>query len=430
MLVAIIGSLSLLAPFIAWGTAVIFGVVAFAAIALPQQSRLFDAIAHPLDYEAGHLGGIAGFALAGTVLALLGTVDAFELPTAVFVLTMLIVGFGNLGEVIARRGVAGRAVGALTFVTVGAASGVAGWALLVTLDAGDGLSLGLVVFLVTLGGLVGALCRTDFYRRDDPVVLLTVGLVLWLLGFVAGETHVELVLVALAVTGALGGLAYVLETASVAGMLSGVIVGYVTVVLAGFAWFVLLFAFFAVGGLATKYRYEEKLARGVAERRRGARGTGNVLGNSLVAVLAVLAYVIAPNVAWLSEPVAALAFGGAVGTALADTLSSEIGALQDDPRLITTFEPVRAGTDGAITVMGTGAGLAGASVIAILGYAAIPEIGILGAVVVVIAGVAGMMADSLFGATLEGQLIDNQGVNLLATATGAVVAGGLVLVPA
>ena len=47
---------------------------------------------------------------------------------------------------------------------------------------------------------------------------------------------------------------------------------------------------------------------------------------------------------------------------------------------------------------------------------------------VAVAGFAGMTADSILGATLEGTHLGNQGVNLLATLTaGLVAAGGAVL---
>ncbi|MUW15786.1 DUF92 domain-containing protein, partial [Halorubrum sp. CBA1125] len=44
---------------------------------------------------------------------------------------------------------------------------------------------------------------------------------------------------------------------------------------------------------------------------------------------------------------------------------------------------------------------------------------------VVVAGVVGMTADSLLGALFEGDLIGNQAVNFLATATGAATAVAL-----
>jgi uncharacterized membrane protein len=45
--------------------------------------------------------------------------------------------------------------------------------------------------------------------------------------------------------------------------------------------------------------------------------------------------------------------------------------------------------------------------------------------VIVAAGVAGMTVDSLLGATVEGRLFGNQGVNLLATLAAAVAGAAL-----
>jgi uncharacterized protein (TIGR00297 family) len=195
-------------------------------------------------------------------------------------------------------------------------------------------------------------------------------------------------------------------------------------VLGGFSWFVILMGFFGIGALSTKYRYRQKQLRGVAEANEGARGTGNVLGNAAVAMVAVgAAAAVSPTSAvylWSQ-----LAFAGAMATALADTLSSEIGGLYDDPRLITTLEPVAPGTDGAVTVQGEVAGLTGAVVIAAV---AMMGFGLpVGALVVITAGgMVGMHVDSLLGATVEDLYIGNELVNLLATLVGAVVAVSLI----
>src|SRR5262249_15057089 len=55
------------------------------------------------------------------------------------------------------------------------------------------------------------------------------------------------------------------------------------------------------------------------------------------------------------------AFVGAMATANADTWATEVGTLStEEPRLITTGEPVAPGTSGGVTLLGTGAALAGA----------------------------------------------------------------------
>ena len=122
----------------------------------------------------------------------------------------------------------------------------------------------------------------------------------------------------------------------------------------------------------------------------------------------------------------AFAFAGATATAMADTLSSEIGGLYDDPRLVTTLRRVEPGTDGAITWQGEVAGLAGALVVGGIAAVGMP-VGdpVDGGGIVVLAGVVGMTVDSLLGALVEGDRIGNQAVNFLATLSGAIVAVGV-----
>ncbi len=121
------------------------------------------------------------------------------------------------------------------------------------------------------------------------------------------------------------------------------------------------------------------------------------------------------------------AFAGSVATAMSDTLSSEIGSVFETPRLITTLEPVEPGTDGGVTWQGELAGLAGAAIVAGISYLLFPEVDATGAAIIVAAGFVGMTVDSLLGATLEGTVLGNQGVNFLATLSGAIVCALLVL---
>jgi uncharacterized protein (TIGR00297 family) len=287
----------------------------------------------------------------------------------------------------------------------------------------------LTVFVAASGALLGALVRSALYVRDDSLVLLSTGLLVWFLleleAGTAGPTA-RRVGVGLALTVALGYVAYALGTASITGMLTGVLLALFAVVLGGYGWFVLLVTFFGLGGLASKYRYEEKLERGVAQENEGARGSGNVLANSAVALVAVVAYAASGQVG-VDASLFRVAFAGAVAAALADTFSSEFGGLFDSPRLVTTFERVDPGTDGGVTWQGAVAGLAGAAIIGGLGGAFF-EFEPSTVALVTAAGVVGMTADSILGATLEGTRLGNQGVNLLATLTaGLVAAGGAVL---
>jgi uncharacterized protein (TIGR00297 family) len=168
----------------------------------------------------------------------------------------------------------------------------------------------------------------------------------------------------------------------------------------GFGWrgAVLLLAFFVPSSLLT---------RAVEGGRR--RNERQVIANGGIAALAALAG------SWVW-------FAGALAAATADTWATEIGShARTPPRLITTWTRVPAGTDGGITLLGTAGGIAGAGIMAgvsyVLGQRAAPAIAA--------AGVVGMLLDSLLGATVQRKVpwMDNDGVNLAATLTGAAVAG-------
>ena len=177
----------------------------------------------------------------------------------------------------------------------------------------------------------------------------------------------------------------------------------------------------------------------LAERRGARRTARQVLANGGVAAAAAVVG------SWSAA-------AGAIAAATADTWATEIGAFSPvPPRLITSGRPVTRGTSGGISALGTLAGVAGALGIAGLARA----LGVWDAApgmlaVIAIAGIAGMLTDSLLGASAQGRFecpacdarfergttvchepvrlaggwrwLDNDGVNLAATVCGAAVA--------
>jgi len=423
---AAVSLLVLATPTAGVATAVGFGVIAAIAAFGDDEGPLFDLFARPGDRRDGQLLGLAGFSLAAAGLGLLATLPPTDrLPMAVYAVAVVAPAFGNLGAALVGESTADEFLASGGYVAAGAAAAVLAQAA-VAVQTATLFDPPTAAFLATVGALVAGLFETVLYGRDDPLVVLSTGFGLWLVAAVSGAVDPLLVGVGVLVTVLLGSVSYALGTASVAGMLTGVLFGLLTVVLGGIEWFLVLIAFYAVGGLSTKYRYDEKVDRGVAEPNEGARGTGNVLANSAAAMLALLGFVAAgEHLPVPAEPLA-YAFAGAVATALGDTLSSEIGGLFDGPRLITTLEPVEPGTDGAITWQGKLAGVVGAGVVAVVAAAGMAPGGTPAAAgIVLVAGVAGMTADSFLGATVEGGRFGNRAVNFLATLVGAVVAASL-----
>ncbi len=424
---ALVGALVLIAPILdsrtsgmvaAVGTIAPFAVVTVVALA-STHGRVFEWFARTGDREGGRLYGLASFALAVTALAVL--VVAFDLPIAALVGAVFILTIGNLGQTLITTRSRDPVIAASAFAIVGTGGGAA--AILAAAAIGSiGLPYRLIAFVAASGAILGALIRWSLYVRDDSLVLLSSGLIVWfLIELDPPGATTERVAIGLGLTFLLGYIAYALGTASVTGMLTGVLLALFAVVLGGYGWFVLLVTFFGLGGLSSKYRYEEKLARGIAQQNAGARGSGNVLANSAVALIAVVAYAASGHVG--SDPtVFQFAFAGAVAAALADTFSSEFGGLVDDPRLITTFEHVEPGTDGGVTWQGMLAGIVGAGIIAVLAWVFF-TLGSAATVTIAAAGTVGMVVDSILGATLEGNRLDNQGVNLLATLVAGLAAG-------
>ena len=113
----------------------------------------------------------------------------------------------------------------------------------------------------------------------------------------------------------------------------------------------------------------------------------------------------------------------ALAEAAADTVSSELGQVMGGrPRMITTLRAVEAGRDGAISVAGTAAGVVAAIVVSGLGAWTVAG-GARMFQVAAAGGMAGLIFDSLLGATLEqAGMLNNDTVNFLSTVCAATVA--------
>jgi uncharacterized protein (TIGR00297 family) len=180
--------------------------------------------------------------------------------------------------------------------------------------------------------------------------------------------------------------------------------------------FATLALLFAMTWVSTRMGYRRKLSLGLAERRQG-RNAWQVLANLAVAALCSFVFGATGNRAWLVVSVAALA------EAATDTVASEVGQYRGvDARFVTTWQRVPAGTDGGITIAGSVAGL-----VAGIGIVATATAGGLTPPsqfwIPVTAGFAGMLIDSLLGATLQRRgWISNQAVNLFSTLSAALLA--------
>jgi uncharacterized protein (TIGR00297 family) len=182
--------------------------------------------------------------------------------------------------------------------------------------------------------------------------------------------------------------------------------------------------------LATRVGRKPKTNAGLAEARHG-RNAAQVIANLSVAGICTWVFgewllkgdtsrILMAAPAWMMK-IMVLA---TLVEATADTVSSEIGqAFGGKPVLLTSLRRVAVGTDGAITVLGSFAGVAGGIVVAVAGGWAM-HLTLRAAGVALIAGILGLFFDSLAGATLERRgWLGNDLVNFVSTAFAAGAAG-------
>jgi len=178
--------------------------------------------------------------------------------------------------------------------------------------------------------------------------------------------------------------------------------------------------------IATRFGKHKKDRLGIAEDKIG-RKAGQIAANLGPSILAVFLFLfILKAVHEYSSQAAALSaipLLAALAEATADTLSSELGqVLRTEPRMITSFKQVPAGTDGAISFAGTLAGSLGALLVVLAGTWAF-GLNLFSAVIALASAVFGLLLDSLLGATLERQgWLNNDAVNFLSGIATLVVA--------
>ncbi|HUR24826.1 MAG TPA: DUF92 domain-containing protein [Candidatus Thermoplasmatota archaeon] len=231
-----------------------------------------------------------------------------------------------------------------------------------------------------------------------------------------------LLVITLALTG-LSVLAYALRALDLLGAVASFFLGLEVALLGGIQWLVLMTLFPILGVLTTRIGYRRKAERRVAEAAGGERGVGNVLGNGLGPGLAALALLFAP---FVPPQAAALAFATALAAVTADTVASEIGVLSGRARgILPPFRPMPIGVNGAVSLPGQCAALAGATAIAAAAFVLLGLPAWL-AWVPAVAGFLGCQFDSVLGATLERDderpgPLSKQDVNFIASAVPAFV---------
>jgi len=223
-------------------------------------------------------------------------------------------------------------------------------------------------------------------------------------------------------------LSYRMELLTLSGSISAFLVGIVIGFVGSISWLIVLLMFTIAGFIVTRYKIQLKIKKGLQEGRRGERTYRNVLANGLVpATIAVCAWIAGAQ----HEPVSKIVFLASISVAASDTMASEMGILSPNTRLITNFERVSPGTDGGVSLYGTGWSIMGAIGASVIGWVILfPEnLFDLRIIIPILSGIIGCNIDSLVGATLERRkLVDKLGTNIISMAVGAMFALGLQMI--
>jgi len=231
-----------------------------------------------------------------------------------------------------------------------------------------------------------------------------------------------------------------------AGQLHGWLLGVIIWGSLGWQGYAVVMFYFLVGSGVTRIGKAQKEAEGIAEKRSGARGPENVWGSALTAAICavgVLALSILGDTGGIlgdtgnflgetgkmpvpQDLISLLLLGYAASfcTKLSDTCASEIGkAYGKHTFLITTLQPVPRGTEGAVSLEGTIAGIVGSILMALVSWA-VGLIDLTGIMVCVIAAFIATNIESVIGATVQSQFewLTNEVVNFFNTLIGAIAA--------
>ena len=179
--------------------------------------------------------------------------------------------------------------------------------------------------------------------------------------------------------------------------------------------------YFILGSLVTKIKMKEKESQGIAEKRGGARGPENVWGSAAAAMTCAMMTYVFPVYSTLFK----VGYVASLATKLSDTFASEIGkAYGKNTYLITTLKMVPKGTEGAISIEGTVAGILGSVIMAAVGIPLGFITTVKGFLACIIAAFVATTAESFIGAVYQDKYpwLSNELVNLINTIIGAVTA--------
>jgi len=202
-----------------------------------------------------------------------------------------------------------------------------------------------------------------------------------------------------------------------------------TLLLGSIGWngWISVCVYLLLGTLVTKIGYKNKASRGIAEARGGKRGPENVWGSAATGCSLALLSCFWPDYLTLFM----VGFASSFTAKLSDTFSSEIGKrFGKSTFLITTLKPVLPGTEGAISIEGSVAGLFGSLIMTLvmINFSIISGISV--ALIVLLSGFLATILESYIGAIAQNKInwMTNELVNSIQTSLAAIISIYLCLI--
>ena len=206
---------------------------------------------------------------------------------------------------------------------------------------------------------------------------------------------------------------------TIGGALTGAVMAILIYLGFGYTGVSMLATFFILGTAATIWKKKEKAAVKVQHDQSPKRDAGQVFANGGVAgLIGALSYFF-PNESYLFN----LMMAASLSSAMADTLSSELGMIYGRRfyNIISRKKDAK-GLDGVVSLEGTLIGVIGCAIIALIYAMSLAWDRSFW--IIILAGTIGNLSDSILGALLERkQLLTNNGVNFLNTLIAALFAG-------
>jgi uncharacterized protein (TIGR00297 family) len=313
--------------------------------------------------------------------------------------------------------------GTLAFVVCGSAMGL----LLAWLLHSADTSLKFLVGATLAAAIASAAVETIPIRLDDNLSVSAVAaLILWCVALISPHADVDawpritrempmavLMNVPLAIT------IWWARGVSLSGAITGATIGMAIYAGAGWRGWLMLVIAFGAAWVTSKVGLARKRVLGIDEARGGRRGAASALANCGLGALAALGVVFTPF-----HDAALLALATALTAGASDTVASEIGKAWGGHTVLITnlHHSVAPGTPGAVSLEGTGAGLAWAFLMTVTAGA----LGLLpyGSLwIVVLAAAIGSVVESALAATLEADhILNNHVLNFVNTFVAVVVA--------